>query len=139
MHLSIDLTVIITFILGLVLGAFATYLVSKLTDKRRKKEVVKETAKEFLETKEQMPELITEMKNDLLREGNNLIREFFISRKSHSLNTGGNCFTYFEDDHSDLQSKIHILENRYFIIDITPGNAPKYRMTEEFVKLILST
>ena len=139
MHLSIDLTAIITFILGLVLGAFATYLVNKFTDKRRKKEAVKETVKEFQEVMQQMPELIAEMKNDLLQEGNNLIREFFISRKSFSLNPGGKCFVYYEDDHEDLQSKIHILENLDFIIDITPGNAPKYRMTEDFVKLVLNT
>jgi len=123
----------------LVLGAFATYLVNKFTDKRRKKEASRELQKEFLKAKQQMPELIAEIKNDLLQEGNNLIREFFISRKNYSLNPGGKCFVYYEDDHSDLQSKVHILENLAFIIDITPGNAPKYRMTEEFVKLTLNT
>lgn len=86
-----------------------------------------------------MPELIAEMKNDLLQPGEGLIREFFLSNKGYVLNAGSKCFVYYEDDHPDLQSKIHILENLGFIIDITPGNAPKYRMTEEFVQLVLST
>jgi len=85
-----------------------------------------------------MPELIAEIKNDLMQEGDNLIREFFISKRSYSLNPGSKCFVYFEDDHPDLQSKVHILENLGFVIDITPGNAPKYRMTEEFVKLVVN-
>jgi len=96
MHLSIDLTDLIIFLLGSIVGAFAIYLVNKFTDKRRKKEAVKETAKEFREVTQQMPELITDMRNDLVQEGNNLIREFFISKKSYSLNPGGKCFVYFE-------------------------------------------
>jgi len=139
MRLNIDLTAIITFFLGLILGSIATYIVNKLTDKRRKKEAISEVKKEFLAAQQQMPELIAEIKNDLLQPGEGLIREFFLSNKGYVLNAGSKCFVYYEDDHSDLQSKIHILENLGFIIDITPGNAPKYRMTEEFVQLVLST
>jgi hypothetical protein len=125
--------------MGSIVGAFATYRVNKLTDKRRKKEATQELQKEFLDAKQQMPELIAEIKNDLLQEGNSLIREFFISKRSYTLNVSDICFVYFEDDHPDLQSKVHILESHGYIIDITPGNAPKYRMTEEFVKFVVST
>jgi len=138
LHLNIDLTAIISFILGLIVGAAGTYFGNKYTDKRRKKETAKETEKEFQEVKQQMPELIAEIKNDLLQEGNNLIREFFISKRSYTLNVSDKCFVYFDDDHENLKSKVHILENHGYIIDITPGNAPKYRMSEEFVKFVLN-
>lgn len=138
MH-NIDLTAIITFSLGLILGSIATYIVNKLTDKRRKKEAISEVKKEFLAAQQQMPELIAEIKNDLLQPGEGLIREFFLSKKGYVLNASSKCFVYYEDDHPDLRSKIHILENLGFIIDITSGNAPKYRITEEFIKMVLNT
>ena len=84
-----------------------------------------------------MPELIAEMKEDLTNPENQFIREFFLSRREFILNRGAPCFIYYENDHENLQGKVHILENMDYVIDITPGNAPKYRMTEEFVSLVL--
>ena len=138
LHLSIDLTDIIIFIIGSGTGVLGSYLVNKLTDKRRKKEATQELQKEFQEAMQQMPEFIAEIKSDLSQDGNNLIREFFISKRSFALNTSEKCFVYYEDDHPGLKSKAKILDNLGFVFDITPGNAPKYRMTEEFVKLVLN-
>lgn len=92
----------------------------------------------FQKVKKSMPELIKEMKKDLSEKGNEFIREFFIIGKSWILNTSEPYFCYFFEDHDNLQGKIHVLENYGFLIDVTPGNAKMYRMTEEFVDLLLT-
>lgn len=86
-----------------------------------------------------MPELIAEMKADLAKPEFSLLREFFIVSRGSVLNVRDPCFIYYFDDHPNLQAKIHILENYGYVTDVTPGNAKKYRMTEEFVELVLST
>jgi hypothetical protein len=127
----------ITFLAGTLTGAAATYFGNKYTDQRRHQDREKELAGSFASTREQMPELLAEMKSDLQQPENRLIREFFISRREYTLNAGGDCFIYYENDHENLQAKVHILENVGYVIDVTPGNAPKYRMREEFVRRLL--
>ena len=91
----------------------------------------------FLKVKSSMPELIAEMKKDLTKEGNDLIREFFIVSKQWKLNVVGRYFAYYFEEHENLQGKVHVLENHRFVIDVTSKNVNKYRMTEEFIDLIL--
>jgi len=93
----------------------------------------------FLKVKTSMPELIAEMKEDLTKAGNEFNREFFIVSKRWTLNVVGPCFVYYFEDHEDLQGKIHVLENYGFVIDVTPGNAKKYRMIEDFVELVVAS
>jgi hypothetical protein len=92
----------------------------------------------FLNVKNQMPALVAEIKKDLEGEDSKCVREFFVMSKQHIL--GGSekpRFIYYEEDHANLRGKIDILENHGYVADITPGNTPIYRMTEEFVKLVL--
>ena len=53
--------------------------------------------------------------------------------------TSGPTLMYHHEDHPNLTGKITILENHGYIADVTPGNAPKYCMSEEFVELILKS
>lgn len=99
--------------------------------------VTKSIAAAFQNVKTSMPGLIAEMKEDLTKKGNEFIREFFIISKRWTLNVTDPCFVYYLEDHENLQGKIHVLENYGFVIDVTPGNAKMYRMTEEFVELVL--
>lgn len=93
----------------------------------------------FLKVKSSMPELVAGMKNDLTKEGNNFIRELFIISNQWTLNVANPCFVYYFEEHENLQGKIHILENYGFVIDVTPTptSVKKYRLTEEFVELLL--
>lgn len=94
----------------------------------------------FAEIAKQMPELIAEMKKDLESEEGKFVREFFVLERSHCL--GGSekpRFVYYEDDHDNLRGKLDILENSGYLVDVTPKNAPIYRMTEQFVRLVLSS
>jgi len=98
-----------------------------------------DNSEQFEKVKNMMPELITEFKTDLSTEDNKLIREFFVL-PDRKVSLGGSVkprFIYYEDEHKGLRNKIDILENHGFIIDVTPGNTPIYRMTEEFVELIM--
>lgn len=91
----------------------------------------------FRQIKEQMPGLIAEMKKDLEEENGKFVREFFVMSRRHVL--GGSekpRFIYYEEDHDNLRGKIDILENHGYLADVTPGNTPIYRMSEEFVNLV---
>lgn len=86
-----------------------------------------------------MPELIAEMKNDVLTEGSELIREFVVlPNKRVSFWHSKKRFVYFEDEHSDLQNKVDLLEQYGLVADVTPGNTPIYRMDESFVEWLTS-
>jgi hypothetical protein len=105
---------------------------------RRNHEDMSKEKRQFMEVASQMPDLISEMKKDLSAPEHKFIREFFLSKKAYTLNPGNLSFVYYEDDHPGLQGKIHVLENLGYIIDVTPGNAPMYRMKEDFVRLVLN-
>jgi hypothetical protein len=133
------ITHVIAFLAGALSGAAGKYLRDKYTDRKRGQGKRGKKHTQFRETREKMPELIAEMKEDLSKPESASIREFFVSRKEYSLNTEGPCLIYYENDHPNLTAKVHILENMGYVKDVTPGNAPKYRMTEEFVKLVLGS
>ena len=132
------LIALIAFAAGIATETLRPYFSDMLTDRRREREAKMKELEQFRSVVSQMSDLISEMKNDLSSPENSLIREFFLSKRSYSLNTGGPAFIYYVDDHQGLQSKVHILENHGYVKDITPGNAPMYRMTEDFVRLLLT-
>lgn len=129
---------LISFLSGIIIGATGSYFGNKYTDRRREQEAKSKEKQQFLEVVGMMPDLISEMKNDLSKPEQKLIREFFLTKRAYSLNPGNLSFVYYEDDHPGLHGKIHVLENLGYVTDITPGNAPMYRMTEDFVKLVLN-
>jgi len=89
---------------------------------------------------QQMPKLIAEMKADLSTEEGKHVREFFVMSRKHVL--GGSekpRFSYYEEDHVNLRGQIDILENQGYLTDVTPKNTPIYRMSEEFVRLVLES
>jgi len=93
----------------------------------------------FLKVKSLMPELIADIKKDLNKGGNNLIREIFIISNHWHLTVQHPHFVYYFEEHENLKGKMDILENYGFIKDVTPTptSIKKYRLTEEFVLLIL--
>lgn len=128
----------IGFLLGTATGASGKYLADRFTDRRRKGESQRQLKKQFLNIKKQMPELIAEFKADLSEEDHKLIREFFVLHNRKNILGGSDKprFVYYEEEHKDLRSKLDILENEGFLMDVTIGNTPIYRMTEEFVELL---
>ncbi len=87
-----------------------------------------------------MPELLMDMARALKDEKTKLIREFFVLRNRH-ITLGRPTKprrTYLEDNYENLRNKLDILEDYGFIIDVRVGNAPIYRMTPEFNRLLLT-
>jgi hypothetical protein len=86
-----------------------------------------------------MPELFSEMKEDIIGDKTHLIREFVIlPSKNVSFNPGKPRFYYFEDEHDNLRNKVSLLEEYGFVQDITPKNSPIYRFKEDFIELLLN-
>jgi len=130
---------IMGFLLGTATGAAGKYYADKYTDIRIRAESAKARKRQFLSIKEQMPELIAEFKNDLSTEANRLLREFFVL-PDHHVYLGGSekpRLVYYEDGHENLRCKIDLLETHGFLEDVTPSNTPIYKMTEEFVELVI--
>jgi|LSQX01.1.fsa_nt_gb hypothetical protein len=128
---------LLTFIIGLATGVLSTYTANRLIAKAKQKDKKKEIIKTYKNLKSKMPELINEMKHDIRSQGTKTCREFFVSsNKAFTINTRNPAFMYYENEHEDLLSKLRVLENEGFIIDITPSNAPKYQFTEQFIDLL---
>jgi hypothetical protein len=127
---------VIGFLVGTAIGASGKYFADKFTDQRRGNESAKQLKLVFLNIKKQMPELIEELKTDF--SDNKLTREFFvlINKKATLGGSQKHRFIYYEEEHENLRGKIDLLENQGFLTNVTTGNAPIYRMTEEFVDLL---
>lgn len=136
---ALDLVSTITgFVAGVVTGATGSYLGNRLTDRRREQKESATAKRDFKSVRDQMPELIAEMKTDLAVESQRFVREFFVL-PNRKVCLGGSekpRLIYYVEDHGDLHGKLSILENHGYIIDVTPKNTPIYRMTEEFVALV---
>lgn len=128
----------IGILIGAAAGAIGGYITAKCTDQRRKAEQDKQIIALFKNIKKQMPKLTAEFKSDLSKKDNRYIREFLVlPDKTLLLTLTKPRFKYYENEHKNLKNKIVVLENHGFLTDVTSGTIPIYRMTEDFVSLIL--
>ena len=123
----------ITFLSGVFVGAAGKYLGDLFTDQRYRQEEARKVRDLFQEVVTSMPDLLHEMRSDLLEPGHQHVREFFVMPEHAQLMTGGKAFVYRQDDKNDYLAKTRILEGFGYVVDITPANAPMFRMTESFV------
>ncbi len=102
-----------------------------------KKKKIKKCKNAFKQINILMPDLIQEMNVDFNNPEFISARELAIlPNKRVSFNSRQKRFIYYEEQHNDLKGKIAILENHNFVYDVTPGNTPIYRITEEFWELV---
>lgn len=85
-----------------------------------------------------MPDLISEIKNDLSDPNQEFIREFFIAKKVWTINSGERRLIYYEEEHPKIWEMVNVLDNLGYVTKVKSGTAPIYRMTEDFVRLILN-
>jgi len=130
---------LVGFFVGAATGAVGSYFANKYTDRRHEKEAGRYAKQQFRAIRKQMPQLIAEMKSDLAGDGNAHVREFFVlpNERVHLGRSEKPRFVYYEDQHDNLRGKLDILENAGYIIDVTPGNTPIFRMSEGFVGLLM--
>lgn len=130
------LSLTIGFVTGALTGAAGSYLGNKYTDKRRASEANARPHNNYEYLRNKFPELIQEMINDINNPTFTNIRVFFVKNKSTILNFNEPHFQYFTDDHPNIQSAMSSMQVFGFIKDITPGNCPKYLISEQFYDLL---
>jgi len=123
----------IGFVVGAITGAAGHYLGEKYTDKRRRKELASEADEEWADLKRRFPKVIAEMKEDAKNPDSVSVRNFFVKSSRTTVNRSEPAFEYHTDVHSDLNAAIAHLEEVGYIVDVTPGNCPMYRMREQFI------
>lgn len=132
------LSLAVGFLTGAFTGAAGNYLADKYTDARRDKEEEKKSKKLWREIKSRFPAVIEEMERDLKTEGASGIREFFVKKSSTMIGfINEPCFELHTDKLADVRPAVQFLLDQGLIKDITPGNAPMYRMSERLVDLLL--
>lgn len=123
------------FVVGAFTGAAGHYLGEKYTDKRRRKEHASEEDRVWKDLVSRFPSVIAEMREDIINSKPEFqsVRVFFVKSSKTTVNRSEPSFQYHTDVHADLGAAIALLERIGYIEDVTPGNCPMYRMTEEFV------
>ena len=91
----------------------------------------------FSKLEKLMPELLNEMRQDLLQYP--LRREFVLLNRSWSYWAGGDELFYFYDDYRDLNGMISIFCNYSLVRDITYNNVKRYIFLEELVDYLTQT
>lgn len=128
--ISAATSAIIGFVVGTLVGEPVKYYFKRLFNKGDSARTLKSVARRI---RELMPTLLLEMKTDTLAYPHN--REFIVMNKGCMYN--GMAITYYFEDHEDLKGKLNILENYKLIEDITYNNTERYRMTEEFIEILM--
>lgn len=121
------------FVVGAITGAAGHYLGEKYTDRRRSKELSSALDIEWADLEGRFPAIIAEMKEDVTKPEFASVRKFFVKSSRATVNRSEPSFEYHTDVHSDLNAAVAHLEELGYIVDITPGNCPMYRMKEQFV------
>jgi hypothetical protein len=131
------LSVSFGFLVGAFVGMTGKYGADLFTDRRREKEAKQREKKDFLDVVEKCPDLIGDLKADLIE--NPHVREFAIIDKDGTLvrYPGMVRFAYGSTDENSYSNKIQILENLHLVEGVTSVKTPMYRMTEEFVGLVM--
>jgi hypothetical protein len=133
------LSLLVGFVVGTFTGAAGRYFGEKYTDQRRSKEFAASIDRKWAELEKRFPNVIAEMKEDVKKPEFSSVRKFFVKSSRTIVNLSENSFEYHTDVHSELTAAIAHLEELGYIVDITPGNCPMYRMTEQFVDKLRNT
>ena len=92
---------------------------------------------DFTELEAMMPGLLAEMKKDLAQHP--LVRELVVLNTKGNAYNGGPVLIYYHEDHPDLLSKLHVLENHGLIRDIKFNQLDRFRITEAFARYLLGS
>ena len=129
------ITPVLTFILGVAVGALSKYFADHGTELRKDRKARKQTVTQFEKLQRVMPGLVAAIKQDLEKWPD--VREFAVlGSAGQHFNYPHAHFIYCEQDYENLRSKLVMLEDAGYISDHSKS-VPFYRMTDEFVDLVL--
>jgi hypothetical protein len=127
----------IAFLIGALGGAFGLYWGITYAKQRQQKEASSRLGSNFKKVSSLMPKLIKEIKTDIKNDESKAVQEFVVlPTTKHSFSGSKRRFICYEDQHEDLREHLDILEESGFILEITSGNTPVYRLTDEFIDLL---
>jgi len=93
-------------------------------------------ASPFPALERKMPELVAEMRTDLVN--NKLVRQFVLLQRGWSYIPGDTpYFQYFFDDHPQIKSMMTIMEHAGAVYSIKYNAVDRYNFTEEFVSYLI--
>jgi hypothetical protein len=127
---------LLTLLAGIFIGVVGQYFADRFTDQRRSQEQERKEKKRFAAAEALMPELIAEMREDLRTDPTGTKREFFPYDIGRIHAPGADKLFYEPKKHPDLRSKLTVLENHGYIVDVSISDTKRYRMTEHFVALL---
>lgn len=92
----------------------------------------------FQRLEARMPELMTEMRNDLARSP--FVRRLVALSRKH-VYVGGSRpeFVYYNEDHKDLIGKLQVCEKYGATVEIQLNRVPRWEFTEDFVDYLEGT
>jgi hypothetical protein len=117
-----------------LLGAWKTVAEAAAAQDLRQRSISQTRSDVFASLDLQMPDLIAEMRQDLREHP--LRREFVILERSWSYWAAGHELVYFFDDHPELRSMLHILQNQGLIREITYNNTERFLISEDFARYL---
>jgi len=121
------------FVVGAITVAAGHYFGEKYTDKRRTNEFSTSLDKEWKDIEKRFPEIIAEMKVFAKDAKYSHIRNFFLHSSKTSVNSPNPAFSFYTDVFPDIFALTAHLEDLGYIVDITPGNTPMFRMKENLI------
>lgn len=132
-----DVSHLATFLGGAAIGSAGQYLADRFTDQRRAQQATSENKKRFSGLNEIMGVLLNEMAEDLKNDKSSAIREFVILANERIMfNSSVPRFAYFESKHPNVKNQVALLAEAGYVQDVTVGNAPIFKMREEFVAML---
>ena len=131
----LDPSHLLTFLGGTAVGAAGKYYADKFTDQRKKKEERVEQEAAYDKLAKSMPDLIAEMRADLLREADRFIRELVVLPNERVIfNSECPRLAYYESQHPGLRAKIAALADAGHLKTVRIEGAPIYRFRESFAE-----
>lgn len=104
-----------------------------------KRGVSKNSVETFTRLMAKVPAIMFEMAEDLRNTESQLIREFVCLPSNHVIfNSEKPRFEYYESTHPNLANAVSLMEEAGFVSAYKPRRTTIYRMTEEFVDLLLT-
>jgi hypothetical protein len=123
-------------VLGYLFAVIKPVVSDWITDHRRACAMREAARKQFDATRQLMPDLIHDLRQELKKTP--LVRDIVVVRnREYYVDRSTTAFIYFEDDYPNVRQQALMLANAGYqqIVD-SAGSSPKYRMTETFVTFV---
>ena len=122
---------------SLVILAWWAYQTDRDNKARAREEEFRKKLAKFKEAAGLIPELVSVLRKDLSDPQKMSVRDIFVVSRELSFEGGAGALVYYTEDHPELDVNFEVLVNNGYVADVTRYNVKKYRMSEDFVALLL--